>query len=99
MYSDDAAEIMSGCSCGGKAFFFIRNVAKLKAINDDLREAIIEQAPEETLVVDLEHVKMEDGKYELDLHAMLGRKEIVFQYDEGKYDIDLQESFRRHIEK
>ena len=83
MYPDDATDIMAGCSCGAKAFFFIRTKP-------------IEALPEESLH---EHVKTTDGKYDLDLSAMFGSKEIIIQQDEGKYSIDLEESFRQHIQK
>jgi predicted nucleic acid-binding Zn-ribbon protein len=99
IYSDDAPEMISGCSCGAKAFFFIRNMAKLDAVTEELRESIIEQSPDEPVVLDLENIRVTDGKYELDLHALFGKREIIFQHDEGKYTIDLEESFRRHAEK
>ena len=82
-YDDGAQEIIKGCSCGGKLFFYVRNealkkaetqVAKLskedkKQIEKDVFEIIGDNPDKDSAVVlDLESIKvLKPGKFELDL--------------------------------
>ena len=82
-YDENAEQILNGCSCGGKLFFFVkpefldkakRQVANLslvekKQIEDDVLDIIGTQADKEApVVLDLESVRVvKPGKFEIDL--------------------------------
>jgi predicted nucleic acid-binding Zn-ribbon protein len=88
VYEDNEDAVMHGCSCGAKAFFFLKcNHKELPQIT----EVVQTDGAEES--------EIESGKYDLDLHTLFGRKTLVHQNDEGKYDIDLEESFKQHAGK
>jgi predicted nucleic acid-binding Zn-ribbon protein len=81
-YADDAQEIMQGCTCGARAFLFKRN----------------EPAPAKPSDLAIEHVYAEEeGTYEVDLRGLFGSKDTIIEFEEGKYRINLQESFRKHL--
>ncbi len=83
MYDDGATEIMNGCSCGGKLFFYIKKsklekakqtVEKLtdkdkKQIEEDVFEIIGDREDKEApVVLDIESIHIaKPGKFELDL--------------------------------
>lgn len=116
MYPDGAAEILTGCMCGAKLFFFIRQdkldiikeknaVIKLEGLSTKDR-AQIEQDVYDILgqeidtslpvVLDIESVKVvAPGKFEIDLAQLFNKKQpLVYRIEEGKYVIDLANSFR-----
>jgi predicted nucleic acid-binding Zn-ribbon protein len=85
LYADDAPEMMQGCVCGSKAFVFKKE-----------RPEETPGASKENVILEVESINTaEDGKYELDLHALFGKSNLVIRHEEGKYSVDLQESFRR----
>lgn len=94
VYSDDA-NLVQGCSCGAKAFFFLRKDAKVDeaCLSEEFRAQLLAAGP---VILDVESIKITNGKYEIDVSALFGKRELIYQYDEGKYSIDLEESFRRH---
>ena len=111
-YKDGANEILTGCTCGGKLFFFIRldkmeELLKLQeyaknlspkekaAMEEDVYDiAGSEIDRNEPVVLDLESIRVtEPGKYELDLVQLFRQNAVIFKLDEGKYLIDLIETF------
>lgn len=111
-YKDGANEILTGCSCGGKLFFFmkqekmdelLRLQEHAKKLSPEEKEAMEEDVYEiagseidrnEPVVLDIESIKVtEPGKYELDLVQLFKQNAVVFKLDEGKYIIDLIETF------
>lgn len=110
-YDEKAEEIMKGCSCGGRLFFFIKKekldkmremTANLTTdekdkIEQDVREIIGEAEEEnEPVVLDLETIRIQKpGKYELDLVQLFKNGPLIYKVDEGKYVIDLIRSFRK----
>ena len=53
-------------------------------------------AKEKPIVLDLESIKiMKPGKYELDLVRMFKGEPLIFKLEEGKYIIDIPESFKK----
>jgi predicted nucleic acid-binding Zn-ribbon protein len=94
IYSDDA-DLVGGCSCGAKAFFFLKKDTSIdnEHLSDEFRAQVLAAGP---IILDIESIKITDGKYDLDVNALFGKKELIYQYEDGKYSIDLQESFRRH---
>lgn len=110
MYGDGSQEILSGCSCGGKLFFYIKEsrlkelkeqTVKLsqkekKEIEKDVYDLIdAKQDRSKPVVLDLESIRIvKPGKYELDLVQLFKKQPLIYKLDEGKYMIDLPETFK-----
>ena len=116
-YEDGSKEIIKGCVCGGKLFFFIKKekIEQMKKISDQVKltqkdkEQIehdvfdlvgSEIDMDDTVVLDLEAIRvLKPGKYELDLVHLFRDKPLIFKLEEGKYMIDLAQSFERFRKK
>ena len=116
-YEDGSKEIMKGCVCGGKLFFFIKKekIDQMRKISDQVKltqkdkEQIehdvfdlvgSEIDMDDTVVLDLEAIRvLKPGKYELDLVHLFRDKPLIFKLEEGKYMIDLAQSFERFRKK
>ncbi len=115
MYEDGAEEILKGCSCGAKLFFFVKkkdiqeseeiieNLSEKEKdqIESDVYDIIgVKKEEEVPVVLDLESIKIKKpGKFELDLVNLFNKKQpLVYKLDEGKYVIDIAESFMREKE-
>ena len=112
-YDDGSKQIIIGCKCGGKLFYYIKKekLEKMqkqleelpqltplqqKEIEKDVRTIVGEDAEEKPVVLDVENIKITGpGKYELDLVQLFKGEPIVFKIEEGKYFIDIAETFRR----
>lgn len=109
MYGDGAQEILKGCPCGGKFFFYIRKEALKKnkllvklskkdkeRIEKDVYNLIGDQIDrEKPIILDLESINiLKPGVYELDLVRLFRKKPLIYKLEEGKYVIDLIESFK-----
>ena len=107
-YENLTPELLKGCNCGGKLFFYIKkeSLGKARQMIDDLSEADktqIEQdvldivgpsSSHEPVVLDLESIKVvKPGKYEIDLVQLFKGEPVIYQLEEGKYVIDLIKSF------
>ncbi|MEK6916628.1 MAG: Zn-ribbon containing protein [Nanoarchaeota archaeon] len=109
-FDDGSKEIMSGCSCGGKLFFFVKK-EKLREIQDvqyklsknekrqiekDVFDLIgISEQQDKPVILDFESIRiLKPGKYELDLVNLFRDRPLVYKLDEGKYIIDLPETFK-----
>jgi len=114
-YEDGAAEILRGCKCGGKLFFYIKQ-DKLKEIQDKTVNLTTEEKQEiekdvfdligseidvnEPVVLDIESIRvLKPGKYELDLVHLFKNEPLIFKLEEGKYMIDVIETFRKFAGK
>ncbi|OIO63065.1 hypothetical protein COY26_04815 [Candidatus Woesearchaeota archaeon CG_4_10_14_0_2_um_filter_33_10] len=110
-YDDGAEEILKGCPCGGRLFFYI-NKKKLEEsknivtdlttkekdeIEQDVFDLIgIERDIEKPVVLDLESIRiLKPGKYELDIVNLFKKRPLIYKLEEGKYLIDLPESFKK----
>lgn len=112
-YEDGAEEILKGCTCGARLFFFIKKERLDKAkqatdetllsspeekeqIEKDVLDVLGIGATDEPVVLDLESVRvLKPGKYELDLAHMFKGDPLIFKLSDGKYIIDIPETFRR----
>ncbi len=111
LFDNKSEKILTGCDCGGKLFFFIKNNASIKKSSEDLIKLTTkdkkqiekdvydlignELDKDKPIVLDLETIKiLKPGKYELDLVSLLKKKPLIFKLQEGKYVIDLTESFK-----
>jgi predicted nucleic acid-binding Zn-ribbon protein len=110
-YDDGSEEILKGCPCGGRLFFYI-NKKKLEEskniitdltaqekneIEKDVFDLIgIEGGVEKPVVLDLESIRiLKPGKYELDIVNLFRKRPLIYKLEEGKYLIDLPESFKK----
>jgi len=117
IYGDGASEIIQGCKCGGKLFFYIKK-EKLEQVNK--AKELIKLSPSEKVqvekdvfemvgsdidkdapvVLDLEAIRvLKPGKYELDLVHLFKNEPLIFKLEEGKYVVDLVESFDKFRKK
>ncbi|MBD3361585.1 hypothetical protein GF358_02205 [Candidatus Woesearchaeota archaeon] len=113
-YDDGSEEIIKGCSCGGKLFFFIKkskmekqqniaanlSVDEKKQIEEDIHELADIEDHDAPVVLELESVNVkQQGKFELDLVRLFKGDPLIFRVQEGKYIIDVAETFRRMRKK
>jgi len=111
MYEDGASEILKGCSCGARLFFYIKK-EKLEQATKDIQVSLgpeqkqqIEQdvyamldveQPDIPVVLDFETIRiLQPGKYELDLVHLFKGDPLIFKLADGKYMIDVAETFAR----
>ena len=114
LYADGSEEILKGCECGGKFFFFIKQkyIEEAKEITLNLSDEQKQQIEQDVLdiigvkdddapvILDLESIRVgEPGKYELDLVELFKGRPLVYRVEEGKYIIDIASSFRAEKEK
>lgn len=109
-YEDGAKEILKGCTCGARLFFYIKkeklekaNQTVLPELKEEQRQQIehdvlelVGESSTDPVVLDIENVRvLEPGKYELDVVSLFQNKPLIFKLAEGKYVIDVAESFDR----
>lgn len=109
MYPDGAQEILKGCGCGARLFFFIKKkhidegkelisnltIDEKKHIEDDIAEILhIKKEDDRPVILDVESIRvLKPGKYELDLVHLFKRDPLIIKLEEGKYMIDLGQAF------
>ena len=109
-YDDGAAEILKGCACGARLFFFIkkekfeeRNEKPIQ-LSDDAKEEIERDVlkmvgaedRDAPVVLDFESINvLKPGKYEIDLVRLFKNEPLIFKLADGKYVIDIAETFER----
>ena len=113
IFPDGSNELLKGCSvCGGKFFFYIRKdrldqvnivknltVEQKKKIEEDVLD-IIGHREEMPVVLDLASINIsEPGKFELDLVKLFKGDPLVYKISEGKYIIDVAETFKNTKKK
>ena len=115
LYDDGDDTILKGCHCGGKLFFFIKKdkLKQIQEVTADLTTKEKEQIEKDVfdivgsdidhsdpVVLDLESIRvLKPGKYELDLVHLFKKEPLIFKLDEGKYMIDLIETFANIFKK
>lgn len=114
-HEDGSQEILKGCPCGSKLFFFIKkerlealqesNQLKLTdkqriEIEEDVWDMVGSSERSEPIVLNLENIRIsKPGQYEIDLVNLFQNEPLVFRLEEGKYMIDLAETFQRMSRK
>lgn len=109
-YPDGAKEILSGCSCGARLFFYIKqkqleeckelisNLSEVdkKRMEADVKEILfIKDEPDKPVILDFESIRvLQPGKYELDLVHLFKKDPLIIKLEEGKYIIDLAQAFK-----
>jgi predicted nucleic acid-binding Zn-ribbon protein len=112
-YDDGSEEILKGCKCGGRLFFFIKKekleqarkiveginlTPKDKAqIEKDVFNLVgTDMEDSDPVVLDIEAIRvLKPGKYELDLVHLFKGDPLIFKLEEGKYMIDVAETFKQ----
>ncbi len=90
LYDDGAKEILKGCACGGKLFFYIRKSAleKAKQLVPATLSTEQKQQIEKDIYEMIGHDPAEDTPVVLDL-------ESINVLQEGKFEIDLVSLFSK----
>lgn len=109
LYEDGSKEILNGCSCGGKFFFYmkkasIEEVRKVtsnlgeedkKQMESDALDLVGSSEKEKPIILDLESIRiLKPGKFEIDLVDIFKGNPLVYKLADGKYVIDLASSFK-----
>ena len=110
-YDDGNEAILKGCKCGGRLFFYIKKEKVKEAeqqvlpqltaedrqqIESDVLGLLDAQVNSEPVVLDFESIRVvKPGKYELDLVRLFKGEPVVFKLEDGKYIIDIPETFQR----
>ncbi|HJO01384.1 MAG: Zn-ribbon containing protein [Candidatus Woesearchaeota archaeon] len=116
-YEDGAQELLKGCTCGGRLFFFIKQ-EKLEDMKNIAGDANLTKKDKEQIerdifdlvgseidrdqpvILDLEAIRvLRPGKYELDLVHLFKGEPLIFKVEDGKYMIDLVQSFEKFRNK
>ena len=98
IYERASEEILVGCSCGSKLFYFVKPQSANKKKDSEEVECFyeLEDDTSEITIFDIEAINViSNGKYELNLDRMMNPKErdgIIYRYGDGKYGIDLNVS-------
>ncbi len=110
IYEDGSKELLEGCSCKGKFFFFIKKgkmeeanklVSNLshedkEEIEKDVKDIIGIKDEDKSVILDLESIKiLRPGKYEIDVVKLLKNKMLIYRLEDGKYIIDLNSTFKK----
>ena len=109
-HEDGAKELLSGCICGGKFFFYVKSADVDKAhdltsemseeekvqMEQDVFEMVGIDNKSKPVILDLESIRVtKPGQYEISLVDLFSGKPLVFRIGEGKYVIDLANTFRK----
>lgn len=109
MYGDGAKELIQGCGCGGRFFFFTKgSVEDVREVTEGLTENDKQQIEKDVtdiigpdfdqskpVILDLESIKIaKPGKYEIDLVRLFKGKPVIYKLEDGKYIIDIATSFK-----
>lgn len=111
MYDDGAKEILQGCSCGSRLFFYIKKqdieegkkITSLLTEEDkaqiekDVGEIInIKNDDDRPIVLDFESIRiLKPGQYELDLVKLFKNEPLIMKLAEGKYMLDISKMMRK----
>ncbi len=110
LYPDGNSELLTGCTCGAKLFFFVKKQQleekqpelilsnkERKRIERDVKELMGVEHEDRPVILDLESIYVkQSGQYELDLTRLFRKEDpLVYKLEDGKYIIDLAQSFTR----
>ena len=111
LYPAGSKELLEGCNCGGRFFFFVKDEAlpQAKELNKNLSKTEKDQIEKDVLeivgdkldhdspiILDFESIRVnKPGQYDLDIVAMFKKKPLIYKLDDGKYVIDIVSTFER----
>ncbi|MBW2987493.1 Zn-ribbon domain-containing protein [Candidatus Woesearchaeota archaeon] len=108
-YEDGANELLKGCPCGAKLFFYVKKDSleavkeqapkltkkEVKQIEKDIKEMIGAKELDAPVILDFESIKLsKPGQYELDLVQLFKGEPLVYKLEDGKYIIDIPSTFQ-----
>jgi len=106
-YEDGSNELLKGCSCGSRLFFYVKDKKKVEQatakltkeektqIEKDVRDLVGIHEDDQPVILDLESIKIsKPGKYEIDLVNIFKGEPLIYKVEDGKYVIDLPSSFQ-----
>ena len=109
MYEDGSKELLTGCSCGSRFFFFMKKaeIDKSKGFSANLSSSDREQIEKDVqdlvgskidktkpVFLDVESIRiLKPGRYELDLVDLFKKEPLIYKLEDGKYIIDLASTF------
>lgn len=94
LYGEAGKEVVKGCSCGNRIFFFIRKekmpglYPNLQALSQELSEEQKEQIEEDVLEI--------MGEEQLNQEPVLLDFEVIHAVEPGKFNIDLVNLFKKN---
>lgn len=104
LYPTGCKELLTGCSCGSRFFFFVKEgaIERAKMVTEqlspeektqmekDVLEIVGEKGDEQPVILDFESIKVvRPGQYEIDLVDLFKGKPLIYKLEEGKYVIDI----------
>ena len=113
IYPSGCKELLTGCECGGRFFFFVKeefietakeitkslSIEEKQQMEQDILE-LVGDTQEHPIVLDFESIRMsEPGKYEIDLIDLFKGNPLVIKLEEGKYVIDIPSTFQTEMKK
>ncbi|MGV8172281.1 MAG: Zn-ribbon domain-containing protein [Candidatus Woesearchaeota archaeon] len=100
LYEQSSEELLIGCTCGSRLFYFIKPESVNKKKDSEEVEYFYELEDNENhelIVFDIESINVKgSGKYELNIDSMMNNKGMIYKYGDGKYGIDI-ESNLKHV--
>jgi len=99
VYEQASEEILIGCACGSKLFYFVKPESATKKKDSDEVEYFYELEDDENhelIVFDIEAINVKgSGKYELNIDSMLKNDGLIYKYGDGKYGIDIESNLKK----
>jgi predicted nucleic acid-binding Zn-ribbon protein len=95
VYEKGSPEILEGCSCGNRKFFFFRPLTEEEAEKlkeEENAKEIKANAPRTD--DDIWNIKIEEGVYDLDLAALMSKKPVIVAGEEGRYLLSLSSALK-----
>ncbi|MAG52411.1 MAG: hypothetical protein CMH62_00440 [Nanoarchaeota archaeon] len=114
VYNDASEELLKGCSCGGRFFFYIKKeslkdaeeeikkltVKEKEKIQQDVFDIVGSKNDDRPVILDLESIKvLKPGKFEIDVVNLMKGKPVIFRMESGKYVIDLAGTFQQLMKR
>lgn len=90
-YGDDNKELLSGCACGSKFFFYVREEVSLSNEQKAILESVAqEHEDEEPSVISLEAIRVEGDEFTIDLDKLFSENIVITKIDDA-YLIDISQ--------
>jgi uncharacterized protein len=111
-YEDGSQEIIQGCKCGARLFFYIKkekmeeakraqqklnlSLTQKEEMERDVYEMVGDSYDkDQPVVLDFESIRiLKPGQYEIDLVSLFKDEPLIFKLEDGKYMIDIVETFK-----
>jgi len=107
LYEHSSEEILSGCVCGSKLFYFVKSKTdgKKNKVTEKISEDVEyfyeleDDINHEIIIFDIEAINIKSsGKYELNLDGLMNNSQntgLIYKYGDGKYSVDLDNNFKQ----